>query len=183
MSTVVSYACTKIWVFFIKYHIHPLCKDYAGPYLGGGGGFGDSNEPPPPPAWLLRSTRELHYSMYTLIQKQSLMIFTANLSTTTHSAAQVEWLLYVNCDVPHNQHQTSQCTLLYAQSYYLTNNITSLEPGSPPPRAIIYTRKNEGGGEPGSRLQYHSAVCKKSCMYQYLKSYLQTVPPDAILQK
>ena len=54
------------------------------------------------------------------------MIFTANLSTTTHSAAQVEWLLYVNCDTPHNQHQTSQCTMLYAQSYYLTNNITLL---------------------------------------------------------
>ena len=54
------------------------------------------------------------------------MIFTANLSTTTHSAAlQVEWLLYVNCDVPHNQHQTSLCPMLYAQSTSM-KNITTL---------------------------------------------------------
>ena len=71
-------------------------------------------------AWLLRSTRELNYSLYLVyLQQQPLIIFTANLSTTTHSTAlQVEWLLYVNCDVPHNQayvqccmHNSSLCCL------------------------------------------------------------------------
>ena len=34
------------------------------------------------------------------------MIFTANLSTTTHLAALVvRWLLYVNCYITPNQHQ------------------------------------------------------------------------------
>ena len=72
------------------------------------------------------------------------MIFTANLSTTTHSAAlHVEWLLCVSCDVPHNQSHVV-CTI----------------------------NKHEE--------HHHSTVCEKSCMYQYLKSYLQ-IPPDAIL--
>ena len=69
-----------------------------------GGGSGGSNEPPqlgncgPPDSCIV--------ALYT--QQQSLMIFTANLSTTTHLAAlPVEWLLYVNCYIPPNQHQTA----------------------------------------------------------------------------
>ena len=47
-----------------------------------------------------------------------LMIFTANLSITTHSATlQVECLLSVNCYIPPNEHQTclSLCTVLWTQ--------------------------------------------------------------------